>query len=803
MDDRSSRHVTHDHKNHGMHRADGDVPIDPVCGMKVDPIYPKGGTSAYGGTTYYFCNPKCKTKFEANPNQYLSKETSPVISSTSSDAIYTCPMHPEIRQKGQGTCPICGMALEPEEVTLTDEPNHELMDMTKRFWVSSALAVPLLLIAMSEMISGLSLFEKISPQTMSLLQFVLATPVVLWGGWPFFERGVASIRSRNLNMFTLIAIGTGMAYAYSLVGTFSPSIFPESFRSHGGHLPLYYEAAAIITALVLLGQVLELRARSQTGSAIKALLGLVPKTARKVLPSGEEQEVTIESIHVGDMLRVRPGEKIPVDGVLLEGRSSVDESMVTGEPIPVEKLKDSKVTGGTVNGTGSFVFKATRVGADTLLSQIVKMVSQAQRSRAPIQKLADKVAGVFVPIVIVIAVLSAITWAVFGPSPALNYALINAVAVLIIACPCALGLATPMAIMVGTGRGAHAGVLIKNAEALETLEKINTLVVDKTGTLTHGKPELASVETLPGFDETSVLKFAASLENASEHPLAQAIVKGAKDKNLTLSKVDDFKSHTGKGLTGHIDGKSVSIGNAALLLELGIDSSELSQKAAILQKEGKGAMLIAIDGKPVGIVVVHDPVKNSAIPALHKLRELGIKVVMLTGDNKLTAEAVARTLGIAEVRAEVLPSEKGEVIKKLQAEGNFVAMAGDGINDAPALAQAHVGIAMGTGTDVAMESAGVTLIKGDLLGIVRAITLSRATMKNIRQNLFFAFIYNLLGVPVAAGVLYPFFGILLSPMLASAAMSLSSVSVIANSLRLRSIDLDSKFRDKKRHACCQ
>jgi Cu+-exporting ATPase len=731
-------------------------------------------------------------KFDADPNKYLNKISTPASTELNTDVIYTCPMHPEIRQKGPGNCPICGMALEPEEITLSEEPNHELSDMTKRFWVSAAFALPLLILAMSDMISGLSLYGKLSPTVMSVLQFALATPVVLWGGWPFFVRGWASVRTRNLNMFTLIAIGTGVAYIYSVVGTILPDLFPESFRIHGGHLPLYYEAAAIITALVLLGQVLELRARSQTGNAIKALLGLVPKTARKFLPNGEEEEVEIDRIIVGDLLRVRPGEKIPVDGVLTEGSSSVDESMVTGEPIPVEKSRDSKVTGGTVNGTGSFVFKATRVGADTLLSQIVKMVSQAQRSRAPIQKLADKVAGFFVPVVLGIAVLSALVWSIWGPSPSLNYALINAVAVLIIACPCALGLATPMAIMVGTGRGAHAGVLIKNAEALEGLEKVDTLVVDKTGTLTHGRPELASVETVAGVDASLVLKLAASLENVSEHPLAQAIVRGAKERNLTFGKVEDFSSLTGKGLTGTVDGRKIVIGNEPLFRDLGIDPSELVTKASALQKEGKGAMFVAIDGKPAGVLVVHDPVKNSAIPALLKLRELGIKVVMLTGDNKLTAEAVARTLGIDDVRAEVLPSEKGEVIKRLQAEGKIVAMAGDGINDAPALAQAHVGIAMGTGTDVAMESAAVTLIKGDLLGIVRAINLSHATMRNIRQNLFFAFVYNLLGVPVAAGVLYPFFGILLSPMLASAAMSLSSVSVIANSLRLRTTDLDSK-----------
>lgn len=759
--------------------------IDPVCGMKVDPANAKGGSSSYKGTSYFFCNPKCKSKFDAQPETYLRPKSSAVIDTASADVIYTCPMHPQIRQKGPGHCPICGMALEPEEVTLNDEPNPELKDMTRRLWVSASLSIPLLLIAMSDMVPTLSVNQWLSPSALALLQFALATPVVLWGGWPFFQRGVASIRSKNLNMFTLIALGTGVAYIYSLVGTFLPDVIPVSFRTHGGYLPLYYESAAVITALVLLGQVLELKARSQTGNAIKALLGLAPKTARKISASGEETEVLLETIKVGDRLRVRPGEKVAVDGVVTDGSSSIDESMVTGEPIPVEKNKDSKVTGGTINGTGSFIFEATRVGADTLLSQIVKMVSQAQRSRAPIQKLADKVAGFFVPAVILIAILSAVGWAIWGPSPSLNYALINAVAVLIIACPCALGLATPMAIMVGTGRGAGEGVLIRNAEALEAMEKVDTLVIDKTGTLTLGKPMLSDVKVLPGFDENEVLKLAASLENTSEHPLAQAIVNGAKKRNLVQSPVENFKSISGRGLTGLTEGKQIKIGNEAHLQSFSTDIAALSALASPYQKDGKGVMFVSINDKPAGIIVAQDPIKESAIPALKKLKEIGIHVVMLTGDNRLTAESVARTLGIDEIRADVLPAEKGDVVKALQATGKFVAMAGDGVNDAPALAQSQVGIAMGTGTDVAMESAAITLIKGDLNGIVRAILLSRATMRNIRQNLFFAFIYNFLGVPIAAGVLYPFFGILLSPMIASAAMSLSSVSVIVNSLRLR------------------
>ncbi len=774
--------------NHGKNQTETLV-TDPVCGMKIDPNTAKGGKSNFEGHDYFFCNPKCKTKFDANPQAYLHKADQKALSAAEKERIYTCPMHPEIRQKGPGNCPICGMALEPEEVTLEEEDNPELVDFTRRLKVSAVLAIPLLLLAMSDLIPGQPVQHAMPHWLYAGLQFLLATPVVLWGGLPFFERGWASVKTWNLNMFTLIAIGTGVAYVFSLVGTFFPEVFPESLRVHGGMVPLYYEAAAVIVALVLLGQVLELRARSQTGNAIRALLGLAPKTAKRIRTDGSEEDVPVEHIHLGDLLRVRPGEKIPVDGEVTEGRSVVDESMITGEPIPVEKEAGSKVTGATVNSTGTFVMKATKVGSDTLLSQIVKMVSQAQRSRAPIQKLADQVSSYFVPAVVLVSIATALVWYFWGPEPALTHAIVNAVAVLIIACPCALGLATPMSIMVGTGKGASLGVLIKNAEALERLEKINTLVVDKTGTLTLGKPKLAHVKTTNSFEEREVLSLTASLEKSSEHPLAEAIVSGAEERRVLLGTVSDFESVTGMGVKGTVQGRNVIAGNRKLLEENGIDSKELVSIAKEFQSTGHGAMLIAIDGMPAGVIAVKDPIKDTSKPAIQYFHSKGIEVVMLTGDSRHTAEVVARELGIDRVEAEVLPDQKNAVIRSLQKNGKCVAMAGDGINDAPALAQADVGIAMGTGTDVAIESAGVTLVKGDLTGIVRAHRLSQETMKNIRQNLIFAFGYNALGVPVAAGLLYPFFGILLSPMIASLAMSLSSVSVIGNSLRLRSAQL--------------
>lgn len=789
-------HKTHNHNHEHSHSGDHSccsvkpqektnqtLVKDPVCGMMIDPATAKGGSTQYKGEKFYFCNPKCKTKFEADPLKYLSPKVAEP-SKADSEAIYTCPMHPEIKQKGPGNCPICGMALEPEEVSLEETENPELVDFTKRLKVSVPLTIPLLLLAMSDLIPGQPVQHAIPAWINAGIQFLLATPVVLWGGFPFFERGWASLKSRNFNMFTLIALGTGVAYLFSLVGTFLPSVFPDSLRVHGGMVPLYYEAAAVITALVLLGQVLELRARNKTGNAIRALLGLAPKTARRVKSDGTEEDIPVEHIHVGDLLRVRPGEKIPVDGEVTEGRSLVDESMITGEPIPVEKNLGDKVTGATVNGTGSFVMRATKVGSDTLLSQIVKMVSQAQRSRAPIQKLADTVSGYFVPAVVLIAIITAIVWYIVGPEPQLTHAIVNAVAVLIIACPCALGLATPMSIMVGTGKGANLGVLIKNAEALEGLEKITTLVVDKTGTLTLGKPKLAIVKTLNGFNESDTLSAVASLEKSSEHPLAEAIVQGAIEKNLKIENVTEFESITGMGVKGKVQGRTVLVGNEKLLEKFGVESAELTQIAKELQSTGHGAMLAAIDGKPAAVIAVKDPIKESAKPAIEYFHSKGIQVVMLTGDNRHTAEVVAKEMGIDHVEAEVLPAQKNEIIKRLKSEGKIVAMAGDGINDAPALAQADIGIAMGTGTDVAMESAGVTLVKGDLTGIVRAHHLSQATMRNIRQNLMFAFGYNMLGVPIAAGLLYPAFGLLLSPMIASLAMSLSSVSVVGNALRL-------------------
>ncbi len=722
--------------------------------------------------------PKCGMALEAlEPTAPISKTE------------YVCPMHPEIVQNKPGSCPLCGMALEPRTVTMEEEANPELINMTRRFWIGVGLSLPLLLLAMSDYLPGQPIQQWLAPNLQAWVEFLLATPVVLWGGWPFFVRGWASIVNRSLNMFTLIAIGTGMAYLDSVVAMIAPDLFPESFRGHGGGVARYFEAAAVITTLVLLGQVLELRARSRTSSAIKALLGLAPKTARRMLDDGREEEVPLDRVVPGDRLRVRPGEKIPVDGAVLEGTSAVDESMMTGESIPVEKQPGNRVTGATVNGTGSFVMRAERVGRETLLAQIVRMVSEAQRSRAPIQRLADRVAAYFVPGVVLIAVMTAIVWALIGPEPRLAYALVNAVAVLIIACPCALGLATPMSIMVGTGRGATMGVLIKNAEALELMEKVDTLVVDKTGTLTEGKPRLTVVEPAPGFIESELLRLVAGLERGSEHPLAAAIVAGAEQKGVTPGKTDTFRSLTGKGVIGTVDGRSVALGNGALFKELSIEIGGLAERAEVLRRAGQTVMFVAIDGRPAGLVGVADPIKTTTPDAIRRLRDDGIRIVMLTGDNRTTAEAVARELGLDEVRAEVLPEQKGEIIKRLRAEGRVVAMAGDGINDAPALAEAHVGMAMGTGTDVAMESAGVTLLKGDLGGIVRARRLSRGTMRNIRQNLFFAFIYNALGVPIAAGVLYPVFGWLLSPMIAAAAMSFSSVSVIGNALRLRRLAL--------------
>ena len=804
-----------------------DTMHDPVCGMTVDP-HTAASTEVYNGTTYAFCSPHCWETFRADPVHYVTPghihDTQGCIHEAGT--MYTCPMHPEVHQAGPGacprcgmalepvtaaaprtrtryvcpmhpeivrsepgTCPICGMALEPQTVSLEDAANPELVDMTHRFWICLLLTVPLLLLAMSDMIPGQPVRHAFSARLLTWVQLIFATPVVLWGGWPFFTRGWASLVNRSLNMFTLIAIGTGTAYVYSVIATLMPRLFPDSFRTHSGEVAVYFEAAAVIATLVLLGQVLELRARSQTSSAIKALLGLAPKTARHLREDGSEEDVPLDQVQPGDRLRVRPGEKVPVDGVVLEGASAVDESMVTGEPIPVEKVPGDRVTGGTVNGTGGFVMRAERVGAETLLAQIVRMVSEAQRSRAPIQRLVDVVSAYFVPAVVAVAVLTAVVWGLRGPEPRLAYALVNAVAVLIIACPCALGLATPMSIMVATGRGALAGVLVRHAEALEVLEKVDTLVVDKTGTLTEGKPRLMSVLARLPVRDHDLLRLAASLERGSEHPLAAAIVAGAQERKLSLTDTRDFTSITGKGVMGQVDGRQVTLGNRTLFTELGIELGELVEQAEALRREGQTVMFVAIDRQPAGLLGVADPIKPSTPEAIQLLRADGVQMVMLTGDSRTTAEAVARTLGIEQVEAEVLPEQKGEVIKRLQAEGHVVAMAGDGVNDAPALAEAHVGIAMGTGTDVAMESAGITLVKGDLRGIARARRLSRGTMRNIRQNLFFAFVYNALGVPIAAGVLYPVFGLLLSPMIASAAMTFSSVSVIGNALRLRHLEL--------------
>jgi len=759
---------------------------DPVCNMVVssDTEY----YYHYADKHYYFCSEHCLHKFKEHPERYLDKETSPPHETGNESSIYTCPMHPEIQQQGPGSCPKCGMALEPV-VAKVEEKNEELINMSRRFWVSTVLALPVFILAMVADLLPAWLPGGLSMQTVQWIEFALATPVVLWGGWPFFVRGWQSVQTWNLNMFTLIALGVSVAWVYSVVALLFPQIFPPIMQMEGGLVDVYFEAAAVITALVLLGQVLELRARSRTNAAIQMLLGLAPNTARIVRNDGTEEDIPLEQVQPGDTLRVRPGEKVPVDGTVIDGESNVDESMVTGEPIPVAKFAGEKLIGATVNGTGSLLMRAEKVGADTLLAQIVNMVAEAQRSRAPIQKLADVVAGYFVPTVVGIAVIAFIVWWVWGPEPRLAHAVVNAVAVLIIACPCALGLATPISIMVGTGRGAMAGVLIKNAEALEIMEKVNTLVVDKTGTLTEGKPKLVAVQAEEGFTEDEVLRIAASLERASEHPLAEAIVYGAKEKGVELAKTNNFQSITGKGVTGEVDRHAVAVGNIKLLESLGIKAGDLAQQANKQRTEGKTVMLIAINGKAAGLIGVADPIKDSTPEAIRDLHAEGIKIVMLTGDSHATAEAVASKLEIDLVQAEVLPERKAEVVKQLQEEGRIVAMAGDGINDAPALAQAQVGIAMGTGTDVAMESAGVTLVKGDLRGIVRARRLSRATMRNIRQNLFFAFIYNSAGVPIAAGVLYPFFGVLLSPIIAAAAMSFSSVSVISNSLRLRRVQL--------------
>jgi Cu+-exporting ATPase len=780
-------HADHEHHDHAAHRDHGTLVKDPVCGMTVD-VRTAAHKLELSGTTYHFCGEGCLKKFKADPDAYLNppKPSSSTAPEVAQGTIWTCPMHPQIRRNGPGSCPICGMALEPLEPTLEEGPNPELIDMTRRFWVSTAFTVPLAVLVVAAELFGLEIMPM---RTLVWVQLALATPVVLWGGWPFFERFWASLKTRNLNMFTLIGLGVGVAYGYSLVAAIAPQIFPVSLKTMGGLVPVYFEAAAVITTLVLLGQVLELRARSATGKAIRALLGLAPKTARKVHDDGSEEDIPLEHVHVGDLLRVRPGEKVPVDGIVVEGHSSVDESMISGEPVPVEKIANDKVVGATVNGTGSLLIRAERVGRDTMLSQIVRMVAEAQRSRAPIQALADKVSAWFVPGVALVAVIAFVVWSFVGPEPRLAHALVNAIAVLIIACPCALGLATPMSIMVGTGRGATAGVLVKNAEALELMEKVDTLVVDKTGTLTLGKPKLVTVKAEDGFDDRDVLRLAAALERGSEHPLAAAIVEGAEERGIELPAARDFQSHTGKGVSGNVDGRDVALGNDVLLKELGADIAGLEAIANERRSEGEGVMFVAIDSRTAGLIVVADPIKSSAAEAVARLQREGIHVVMMTGDNRRTAEAVARKVGIDEVAAEVLPDQKQATVEKLRQEGRSVAMAGDGINDAPALAAADVGIAMGTGTDVAMESAAVTLVKGDLTGIVRARRLSRATMRNIRQNLFFSFVFNAAGVPIAAGVLYPTFGLLLSPIIAGAAMAFSSVAVIGNSLRLRTAQL--------------
>ena len=792
----SAGHVNeHGHAHaHGLGAPAAGAATDPVCGMSVDPATAKH-SAEFAGKTYYFCCAGCREKFLAEPQRYLGEAPAGAAPSAPAGTIYTCPMHPEIRQVGPGSCPICGMALEPETPAPETGPNPELADMTRRFWVAVALAVPVAALEMAGHFVNLDAI--VAPQATNWIELILATPVVLWAGWPFFVRGARSIVWRNLNMFTLIALGTGVAWTYSVVATVAPGLFPAAFRSMDGAVAIYFEAAAAITALVLLGQVLELRARERTGGAIRALLDLAPKTARRVRPDGSDEDVALERVVLGDRLRVRPGDKVPIDGEILEGRSAVDKSMVTGESMPVSKAIGDRVVGGTINQSGAFVIRADRVGRDTVLARIVEMVAKAQRSRAPIQRLADQASGWFVPLVVAVAVLAFAAWATFGPEPRFAYGLVAAVSVLIIACPCALGLATPMSIMVGVGRGAQSGVLIKDAEALERLEKVDTLVVDKTGTLTEGKPRVVAVLCAPGFASDDVLRLAASLERSSEHPLAAAIVAAAQEKGLALAEAGDFDAPAGKGVRGSVDGRRVAIGTEDFLAECGVDLRAIVAEAEPLRRDGATAIFAAIDGKAAGVIGVADPVKPTTQAALQALRDAGVRVVMLTGDNRTTAEAVAAKLGIAEVEAEVLPQNKADAVARLRKQGRIVAMAGDGVNDAPALAAADVGVAMGTGTDVAIESAGVTLLNGDMQGLVRARRLSAATMRNIRQNLFFAFIYNSVGVPIAAGVLYPVFGILLSPMIAAAAMALCSVSVIGNALRLRS----AKFNGHALIAC--
>ncbi|WP_405000911.1 heavy metal translocating P-type ATPase [Halomonas sp.] len=768
-----------------MPKDPSHVVKDPVCGMDVDP-HETEHRAAHAGKTWYFCSAKCQDKFESDPEGYL-EATASAPEPAPPGSIYICPMHPEIRQEGPGDCPICGMALEPETVSADTGPSEELKDMTRRFWIGLALALPVLVLEMGGHLFRLD--HLIAPQVSNWIQLVLATPVVVWAGKPFFVRGWRSIVQRSLNMFTLIAIGTGAALVYSLLATIVPGIFPDTFRQADGSVAVYFEAAAVIVVLVLLGQILELRAREKTSGAIRALLDLAPATARRIDEQGQEEEVSLDKVEVGDRLRVRPGDKVPLDGEVLEGRSNIDESMVTGEPLAVRKEAGDGVIGGSINGQGSFIMRADKVGRDTMLSQIVQMVASAQRSRAPIQGLADKVAGVFVPVVILVAVLAFIAWSLWGPAPPMAFGLIAAVSVLIIACPCALGLATPMSIMVGVGRGAQAGVLIRDAEALERLEKVDTVVVDKTGTLTEGKPRVTELLPAEGFDEQELLQLAAGLERGSEHPLAQAIVEKAKEEGLTLSEATEFDSPNGKGVTGQVDGHRVALGNRLLMESEQVDLTEQEQDAERLRGDGATVIFAAVDGRLMGLLAIADPVKETTEEAIEALQADGIRVVMLTGDNRTSAQAVAHRLGIDEVEAEVLPEDKGRVVQRLRDAGRVVVMAGDGVNDAPALATADVGIAMGTGTDVAIESAGVTLLRGDLTGIVEAHRLSRATMRNIRQNLFFAFVYNTAGVPIAAGILYPFTGMLLSPIIAAAAMSLSSVSVIANALRLRVVAL--------------
>jgi P-type Cu+ transporter len=777
-----SRDAGHGHHHHDA--ANPDKVRDPVCGMSLDPMTSKHRFD-HGGETFHFCSSGCRTKFAADPAKHLDKRD--VRPTAPAGAIYTCPMHPEIRQVGPGSCPICGMALEPEVASLDAAANPELSDMTRRFFIGAVLATPVVVLDMGGHLGGSH--GLVAPAWSNWIQFAFATPVVLWAGWPFFVRGWQSLLTRNLNMFTLIALGTGLAYLYSVIGTIAPELFPATFRGHGGAIAVYFEAASVITVLVLLGQVLELRARQATSGAIEALLRLAPKTARRIDTDGSDHEVAIDTIHVGDRLRVRPGEKVPVDGVILDGRSTLDESLMTGESLPATKETGGKVIAGTLNQSGSFVMRAEKVGRETLLAQIVQMVADAQRSRAPIQRLADQVAGWFVPLVMIIAAITFAAWAIFGPEPRLAFGLVAAVSVLIIACPCALGLATPMSIMVGVGRGAHAGVLIRSAEALERMEKVDTLVIDKTGTLTLGKPEVTSIIAAGGFDGDEILRLAASVERASEHPLADAIVRAAKARGQDLGQVKNFDSPTGKGATGKVGDTTVVLGNAGYLSSIGIDVAALDAEAERLRGDGATVIHAAIDGKLAGLFAIADPIKPSTPEALKALVAGGLEVIMLTGDHRTTAAAVARRLGISRVEAEVLPDQKSAIVAKLRAAGRVVAMAGDGVNDAPALAAADVGIAMGTGADVAMESAGITLLTGDLTGIVRARRLSRAAMGNIRQNLFFAFIYNAVGVPIAAGILYPAFGILLSPIIAAATMAASSVSVVGNALRLRATKL--------------